>query len=100
MVDKLRNASLDVLPYFEITMKPADVRPITLSMMETSGRVKISPGTADDMAELLGVLGMMRQVVQAALNVRMMAEASGIAAKVIVEEDGEEPSEEDGSLPF
>lgn len=93
MVQKLKDAKLNVLPYLEITLKPGDTRPITVVMPETEGSVQISPGTADDMAELLGALGLIRQVIAAALNVRLMHENYGTVAKEIVVEPGED-------LPF
>lgn len=89
MLEKLKNAKLDVLPYLEITMKPADVRPITVVMMETVGDIKISVGSADDMAEVIGALGMVRAACLALLNVRLMKEMNdaGIAPAVVVGDD-------------
>ena len=91
-MQKLRDGKPCFLPYFELTIKPADTRPIILSMCEPTGSIQISPGTADDMAEVLGVLGMMRQVVASALNVRLMSEAHEIKVKeIIVQADEDLP---------
>lgn len=93
MTEKLRNASLDVLPYAELTIKPGDTRPITIVIYDPPDFPKCSVGTADDMAEALQILGWMRTVVQVELNIRLQQEAREVRIDNIVKEGDEE-------LPF
>lgn len=88
-MQKLRDAKLNVLPYAELTVKPADVRPIVVVMKESLSDCEVSIGSADDMAELITILGVMRSVALAVLNVRLMAEAnkSGIDSALVVGDD-------------
>lgn len=76
MVQKLRDAKLQVLPYVEVIIKPADVRPITFVIMDSLTDVDVSVGTADDMAEAITIFGVLRAVAASLCNVRLMAEAA------------------------
>ena len=100
MVEKLRGAQLRVLPYAELVIRPADVRPVTINMHMNVSDCDVSPGTADDMAEALFILRCMSQVVLAILNVRLLQERveTGIAVETV--ESGEEQSDPDSPSPF
>lgn len=90
MVQKLRDSKLNVLPYAELTVKPADVRPIVIVMKDSLNDCEVSIGSADDMAELITILGVMRQVAIAVLNVRLMAERhnDGVERVAVIGDEG------------
>lgn len=64
------------LPYAELVIRPADPRPIVVTLEYIGGDVEISPGDSTDIATLTVVLSIMAAVSRAMGHVRVLKETN------------------------
>lgn len=62
------------VPYAELVIRPADARPVVISLFNGTGDVVISEGSCDDMQLAQTICGIIANVSRAMWNVRKIKE--------------------------